>query len=352
MASFFGQVRLSADEKIGLVSNVSTMLAAGIPIIETVEALLEEAKGNQRKILLTLQADISAGKQISDSFAKFPFVFDVVTVNLVRAAEEAGTLEATLKDLQGNIQQEMEFSDKVRGAMFYPIIVMVVFFGVMGAMLFVVIPRISGVFDRLRVEVPLPTKIMIATSNALTSNGLWIGIGAVLAVALLYILFQTKREVFMKLLFALPGVSNLVRQIDITRFCRSLHLLLASGIPITNSLELAQAVIMKKEVRDLVEKAREQALAGHPFSQGLRATNKHVFPPMMVKLMEVGEKTGTLEQSTLQVATNMDYQVSKSLKKLTALMEPLMLVIVGIAVGGMMLAIIAPIYGLIGQVGQ
>ncbi|MEX0895525.1 MAG: type II secretion system F family protein [Patescibacteria group bacterium] len=351
MASFFGQVRLSADEKIGLVSNIATMLAAGIPIIETVEALLEEAKGNQRKILLALQTDISAGKQISDSFAKYPYVFDIVTVNLIRAAEEAGTLEATLKDLQSNIKQEMEFSDKVRGAMFYPIIVLLVFVGVMGAMLFIVIPRISGVFERLRVEVPLPTKIMIASSNALVNNGLWIGIGAALLAVSLFLLFQTKRELFMKALFSLPGVSNLIRQIDITRFCRSLHLLLASGVPITNSLELAQAVILKKDVGLLVERARDQALAGHPFSAGLRTTN-HVVPPMMVKLLEVGEKTGTLEQSTLQVAEHMDYQVSKSLKKLTAMMEPLMLVIVGVAVGGMMMAIIAPIYGLIGQVGQ
>jgi len=350
--ALFGQIRLSAEEKIGLVSNIATMLAAGIPIIETVEALLEEAKGNQRVILLTLQEDITAGKQISDSLARYPLVFDVVTVNLVRAAEQAGTLEATLKDLQSSIQQEMEFSDKVRGAMFYPIIVMVVFVGVMAAMLFVVVPRISGVFERLNVEVPLPTKIMIATSNALTNNGLWIGIGTLLALAGIYVLFQMKREVFFAAVFALPGVSSLVRQIDITRFTRSLNLLLASGIPITSSLELAAAVIMKKEVRVLVETAREQASAGHPFSHGLRSPGKHIIPPMMVKLLEVGEKTGTLEQSTKQVTDHMDYLVTKSLKKLTALMEPLMLVLVGLAVGGMMLAIIAPIYGLIGQVGR
>lgn len=350
--TLFGQIRLSIEEKIGLISNVSTMLAAGIPIIETVEALLEEAKGNQRLILLMMQKDISAGKQMSDTFAKYPFVFDVVTVNLIKAAEEAGTLEETLKDITRNIEQEMEFNDKVRGAMFYPLIVLVIFLGVMGAMLFIVIPRISTVFERLRVEVPLPTKIMIVTSNALTSNGLWIGIGTLLTLIGLYILFQVKREAFLKVLFSLPIVSKLIRQIDITRFCRSLHLLLASGIPITNALSLAQDVILKNEVRKLVEVAREQASAGHPFSHGLRGKGEHIFPPMMVKLLEVGEKTGTLEQSTLQVADHMDYQVSKSIKKLTALMEPIMLVVVGIAVGGMMLAIIAPIYGLIGQVGR
>lgn len=346
----FGQQRLSAEEKIGLVSNLSTMLKAGIPIADTIAALLEEAKGNQRKILLTLQEDITAGKQISESFAKFPFVFNKVTVSLIKAAEEAGTLEATLKDLETSIQDEMEFEDKVKSAMFYPMVVMVIFAGVMLSMLLVVIPRISTVFSRLQVPLPLPTKILIFTSNLIIHNWLVVSLVVLVLVSTLVILFQMKREFILSLFFGLPVISKLVRQIDITRFSRSLHLLLASGIPISSSLELAQEVILKKEVRVLVEKAREQAGAGHPFSQGLRS-KQGVIPSMMIKLMEVGERSGTLEESMLNVATHMDYQVSKQIKKLTALLEPIMLVLVGVAVGGMMLSIIAPIYGLISQVG-
>lgn len=347
----FGQVRLSAEEKIGLVSNLSTMLKAGIPIADTIAALLEEAKGNQRKILLTLQEDITAGKQISESFDKYPLVFDKVTVSLVKAAEEAGTLEATLKDLEKSIQDEMEFEDKVKSAMFYPMVVMVIFVGVMLSMLLIVIPRISTVFSRLQVPLPLPTKILIFSSNLLIHNWLWVSLAVLILASTVVILFQTKREMILGVLFNLPVVSKLVRQIDITRFSRSLHLLLASGIPITTSLELAQAVILKKEVMVLIQQAREQAGAGHPFSQGLRSKN-NVIPSMMVKLMEVGEKSGSLEESMLNVANHMDYQVTKSIKKLTALLEPIMLVLVGVAVGGMMLSIIAPIYGLISQVGN
>lgn len=347
----FGQLRVSSEEKIGLISNTATMLQAGIPIADTVAALLEEAKGNQRKILLTLQEDITAGKQISDSFARFPYVFDKVTVNLLKAAEEAGTLEATLKDLQKNILQEREFSDKVKSAMFYPLIVMVIFVGVMLSMLLVVIPRISQVFSRLNVELPLPTKILIFASNLLIHQWLWVSSIMALLIAVFVILFNTKREIVLRALFSLPGVSKLVTQIDITRFSRSLNLLLASGIPITTSLELAQEVILKKEVSDLVAKAREQAQAGHPFSAGLRSP-KNLIPSMMIKLMEVGERSGTLEEAMLNVSEYMDYTVSKSIKKITALLEPIMLVLVGLAVGGMMLSIIAPIYGLISQVGQ
>lgn len=346
----FGQLRLSAEEKIGLVSNLSTMLAAGIPLAETVASLLEEAKGSQKKILLTLQDDITAGKQISESFAKFPFVFNKVTISLIKAAEEAGTLEATLKDLEVSIRDEREFEDKVKSAMFYPMVVMVIFIGVLLSMLLIVIPRISTVFSRLQVPLPLPTKILIFTSDALIHNWLIISTVILLLATTLVILFQTKREMILGVFFGFPVISKLIRQIDITRFARSLHLLLSSGIPITSSLELAQAVILKKEVKTLVQKAREQAGAGHPFSQGLRSKH-NIIPSMMIKLMEVGEKSGTLEESMLNVANHMDYQVSKSIKKLTALLEPVMLVLVGLAVGGMMMSIIAPIYGLISQVG-
>lgn len=346
----FGQLRLSVEERIGLISNLSTMLKAGIPIIDTVSSLLEEAKGNQRKILLSLQEDLTAGKQISDSFARYPLIFDKVTINLLKAAEEAGTLEATLKDLEKNIQQEMEFSDKVKSAMFYPMIVMVIFVGVLLGMLLFVIPRISGVFSRMNVVLPLPTRILITVSNFMIHNWIVVVVGILIITTILVILYKTKREMVLAFFFGMPGVANLVRQIDITRFSRSLHLLLASGIPITTSLELAQEVILKKEVQELVSKAREQAQAGHPFSAGLRSKS-NIIPSMMIKLMEVGERSGTLEEAMLNVSEHMDYIVSKQIKRLTALLEPIMLVMVGLAVGGMMMAIIAPIYGLISQVG-
>lgn len=346
----FGQLRLSVEERIGLISNLSTMLKAGIPIIDTVASLLEEAKGNQRKILLSLQDDLGAGKQISESFAHYPLVFNKVTINLLKAAEEAGTLEATLKDLERNIQQEMEFSDKVKSAMFYPLVVMVIFVAVLLGMLLFVIPRISGVFSRMNVVLPLPTRILITISNFILNNWLIAIIGVLVLGAFFVVLYKTKRELVLGFLFGMPGVSNLIRQIDITRFSRSLHLLLASGIPITSSLELAQEVIMKKEVQDLVSKAREQAQSGHPFSAGLRSKN-NIIPSMMVKLMEVGERSGTLEEAMLNVSEHMDYIVSKQIKRLTAMLEPIMLVMVGLAVGGMMMSIIAPIYGLISQVG-
>lgn len=341
---------LSGGEKISLIANLSTMLTAGIPILESVNSLLEESKGNLTKLLETLRDDLIAGNHVHATFAKFPRIFNKVTVNLIKASEEAGTLETTLNDIKDGIQQEMEFNDKVRAAMMYPMFVLLVFFGVFLTILIVVVPKISSVFQRLRVELPLPTKIMIFVSNSLIQYYPYIGAGAVLLFLLLYVLYQQQRQLLFRLLFSFPIISKLVRDIDVTRFSRSLYLLLSSGLPISAALELAQDVVVKKEVAELIYHAREMVISGKDFSEGLRM-KKGVMPAMMIKLIEVGEKSGTLADSLQDISKQMDYQVSKSLKSVTALLEPIMLVGVGIGVGGMMMAIIAPIYGLISQVG-
>jgi type IV pilus assembly protein PilC len=343
--------RLSGKDKIALVSNLGTMLAAGIPILESVDSLLEESKGNYKKILEVLRDDLKAGNHVFASFAKFPNVFNKVTVNLIKASEEAGTLETTLKDIKQNIQEEMEFSDKVKSAMTYPTFVLAVFIGVFMMILLFVVPKVSQVFSRLNVPLPLPTQVMLAASDFMVKNYPYLIVGAIIVGILGYLLYQRQRQILFSILFAMPVVSQLVKEIDLTRFARSLGLLLNAGLPIATALELAQDVVVKKEVADLIKKSREMVISGKDFSEGLRR-KKGIFPTMTIKLIEVGEKSGTLAKSMQDISVGLDYQVTKSLKSATTLLEPIMLVFVGLGVGGMMMAIIAPIYGLIGQVGN
>ncbi|KKU28478.1 MAG: Type IV pilin [Candidatus Amesbacteria bacterium GW2011_GWA2_47_11b] len=341
---------LSNSEKLSILRNLGIMLGSGIPLAEAVESLLEDTKGNQRKVLLNLRADLQQGTQISESFASYPRVFDKVTLNLIKAAEEAGTLETTLKDLQEHIQKEIEFTDKVKFAMIYPGLIMALFAGVLLMILTVVVPRISGVFSRLRVELPLPTKVLIWASNLLLQNTALIIVGVVVVVGGALLLYRMRRQWVLALFFGLPGISGLVRQIDWTRFSRSLYQLLSSGLPITVALELAGDVVMDRRIAKLIARCREMVIAGKKVSDGLRM-GKKIVPNMMIKLVEAGERTGTLDKSMQEISEHLDYEVGNSLKAATALLEPVLLVIVGISVGGMMLAIIAPIYGLIGQVG-
>lgn len=340
---------VSANEKIGLVSNLATMLAAGIPILEAVDSLLEDAKKNQKKVLETLRADLVQGRQVHESFAKFPKIFDKVTVNIIKASEEAGTLDATLKDLKDTIRKEIEFNDKVRSAFIYPLFIVVVFGGVLIMILVVVIPKIAQVFINLKANLPLPTRVLIAASNTILTYPLYVVLGTILFIGGSIYLFKNQKSLFVNMFLTVPLISKLAKEIDITRFARSLYLLLNAGIPITNALALSQGIVTKKEVAAAIAHAREQVLGGKKLSLGMKDA-KDIFPSMMIKITEAGEKTGSLDSSMKDVSEFLDYQVSSSLKTLTALLEPIMIVVVGGLIGGIMLAIIAPIYGLISQV--
>lgn len=343
-------IKISGNEKMQLMGNLATMLAAGIPILETVDSLLEESKGNQVKVLTTLKTDLNEGNQIHTSLARFPRSFDKVTVNLVKAAEKAGTLETVLTDIKENIRKDMEFSDKVKSAMMYPAFVLMIFVGVMLMMLVVVMPKIAQVFTRLKMELPLATKVLIYASNTLVKNPVT-SVSVVMIVLLaLAALFRFKRQWMANVIFSLPFLSGIMRLIDLTRFSRSLSLLLESGLPILTAIDLAKDVILKKDLRDLITESRDKVESGKQFSEGLK-TKKKIMPGMIIKLIEVGEKTGSLNQSMKDIAESLDYEVTKSLETATAMLEPIMLVAVGAAVGAMMLSIIGPIYGLISNVG-
>ena len=343
------KLRISTAEKLGLVSNLATMLSAGISILEVVDSLLEDAKGNQKKLLESLKADLAQGNHVSDAFSKFPKIFDKITVSLLKASEEAGTLDITLTDLKASIRKDAEFMDRIKGALTYPVLIFFVFSGVLLMILIVVIPKISTVFTRLHAELPLPTQILIALSNAVTHYTIFVALGIFGIAFGTFYLYREKKKTFLHVLFLLPLVSTLAKQIDLTRFSRSLYLLLNAGIPIAAALELAQEVVVKQEVSKAVVHSKELVLAGSELSDGLKAA-KDVFPNIMIKITEAGEKSGSLDKSMLDISEYLDYQVANTLKTLTTLLEPIMLVFVGVLVGGMMLAIIAPIYGLIGQV--
>lgn len=343
-------IHLSVGDKVSLFGNLSTMVSAGISLLEAIDSLAQDTTGQLKTVLSAVIADLHQGKRVSVSLAKFPHSFDSVTINLIRAAEEAGTLETTFRDLKEYIQKEAEFMDKVRLALVYPIFIIVVFTGVLAAILFFVVPRIALVFTRLNIRLPLPTRILVSTSDLLTHYPLQV-LAVVLVLGLgAFLLFRFYRSAVLHLFYSLPLIRKIIAQIDITRFSRSLYLLLNSGVHITVALELTKNVVFHRRTASYISRCQQMVQSGKRLTDGLKAT-RGAFPSLMVKLVEAGEKSGTLDQAMLQVANHFDYQVTQTLKTVTAVLEPLLLVVVGLSVGGMMLAIIAPIYGLVGQIG-
>lgn len=342
---------LSNNDKIALISNMHTMLAAGIPILEMIDSLLEDSKGNQKKILLTMRQDLSQGQHVWFTFSKFPKVFDKVTVNIIKASEEAGNLDVALKDLKVNIKKDIEFNDKIKSALIYPLFILGVFVLVMVVILVVVVPKIATVFGRLNVDLPLPTQVMIFLSGALLKYPIPIILAAIALGVGFYYFYHNNKRVVINFLIQLPVISNLAAQIDLTRFSRGLNLLLGAGITITSALEMCEDVVVRRDVHNAIKHAKSVVFGGKKLSQGLK-DNKKIFPSIMIKIVEAGERSGSLDKSMMDVSEFMDYQVSGTLKTVTALVEPLLLVVVGVLIGGMMLAIIGPIYGMIGNVAR
>lgn len=347
----FARVNLKGTEKLELVGSFATMITSGISILEIVRSLSEDAKGGQKAILEEMANDLSQGKRIYVTFAKFPRVFDRVSVNVIRASEEAGTLDVALRDLRKTLQKDMEFNDKIRSALMYPSFIVIIFLGILGMILTFVVPKISQVFLQLNVPLPLPTKIMIFMSDVILRYPFWLGGGFLLLGGLTYYLLSYRRRQFFETFYALPLISTLVMQIDVTNLARNLSVLLASGLPITQALDLVIEVVARRRMAELLTTTKGMVLAGRPLSQGFRADPGAV-PSIVIKLIEAGEKTGTLDRSLQEIAEYFDYKVTYTLKSITTLLEPVMLVAVGVVVGGMMLAIIAPVYGLISQLGR
>jgi len=341
---------LSNNDKLGMLSDLGTMLSAGIPLLESVDALLEDAKGNHKKFLEMLREDLAQGKHMYFTFFKFPNVFSQVATSIIKASEEAGTLDITLKDLKENLKKDIEFSDKIKSALVYPLFIVFVFLAVLFMILIVVVPKISSVFSRLRVELPLPTKILIFMSNLLLGQTIPVIIALVIFSLLTFFIYKKQKKLLLNFIFKFPILSSLAKDIDLTKFSRNLFLLLNAGIPITSALELTENVVVNRDVEMAIKKAKEAVVAGRKLSEGFK-DNKKVFPSMAIRITEAGERSGSLDKSMSEISDFLDYQVSMKLKTTTALLEPILLVAIGGLVGGMMLAIIAPIYGLIGQVG-
>ena len=218
--------------------------------------------------------DLTQGKHVYFTFYKFPNVFSRVVSSIVKASEEAGTLDVTLKDLKENLKKDMEFSDKIKSALIYPMFIFFVFVAVLLMILIVVVPKISSVFSRMNVELPLPTKIMIFVSDLLIKQTIPAILGLAVFSFLIYFIYKKQKKLLLNLIVKIPIISSLAKDIDLTKFSRNFYLLLNAGIPITNALELTENVVVSREVEIGIKHTKEAVASGKKLSEGLKNNRK------------------------------------------------------------------------------
>jgi type IV pilus assembly protein PilC len=330
------------------VRQFATMIDAGLPLVQCLEILGSQQENPTFGTLIKkLRADVEEGSTFADALRKHPKYFNSLFVNLVEAGETGGILDTILNRLATYMEKNEAIKAKIRGAMIYPVIVITIAAVVVAVLLIFVIPVFATLFIELGAELPLPTKIVIALSNFLKRFAIFvlIGIGALIYAIKRYYATEQGRIVIDNLTLKIPIIGDLIVKSAVARFTRTLGTLVSSGVPILDSLEITARASGHAIIELAILATRDSIKEGKTIAEPLEATE--VFPPMVVQMISVGEQSGALDSMLAKIADFYEEEVDTAVEALTSAMEPLMIVILGVTVGGVVIAMYMPLFTLI-----
>ena len=328
----------------------SVMIDAGLPLVQCLDILgnQEEDKGFSSVILQT-RSDVESGASLADAMRRHPKTFDGLFVNMIAAGEAGGILDTILKRLATYIEKAVKLQSQVKSAMVYPIAVIVIAGGVVGVILWKVIPTFASLFSGLGAELPLPTRVVIAASDNLVRFFPFLLVlgGAVTYGFKQYYATEKGRHVVDAAMLKAPILGNILRKIAVARFCRTLATLISSGVPILDGLEITARTSGNAIIEDAIMLTRKSIERGETISSPLKETG--VFPAMVVQMIGVGEATGALDTMLAKIADFYEEEVDAAVAGLLTLLEPVMIAFLGIVVGGIVIAMYMPIFDLISK---
>jgi general secretion pathway protein F len=330
---------------------MATLLRSGIPLAETLGALVEQITNVRFKTPVSeVRTAVNEGMSLADALAKHPKLFDELFVSMVRAGEVAGNLDEVLSRLADFLENTQKLKSKIQGAMIYPMVMVVVGAGIMTVLMVKVIPEITTMFTQQGKTLPLNTRLLIGVSGFLGHNLLLLLIGLIAGIFLFlrWIRSRDGKPRWHRFVLGLPVVGELVRTVNVGRFARTLGTMLQSGVPMLRALDTAKQIVGNVLIQQAVEDAKRAVTEGESLATTLKKSGQ--FPATMIHMTAVGERAGQLEQMLERVAVTYEAEVDTKLSRLTALLEPLMLVIMGGAVAFIVFSILQPIMDL-GQLG-
>lgn len=346
---FFDQFfnRISFAEVVVTTRQLATMVSSGLILSEALDILADQQPNTKfKKVLTNISADIKGGLDFASSLEKYPDVFPRIYPKLVRAGQISGKLDTILLELATNLEKERTFKSRIRGAMIYPILVVVMMIGVALVMVFFVVPRLVGLYSESDIELPLPTRIMLSMTGILL-NYWWliliIIVGVTFAVKR-YISTPEGRLVFDRLVLRIPIVNKIVNLVILTNFTRTFALLAGSGVSILDSMKIVSDVTGNSVYKSALDNAYKGVERGLTLSAQLLNTN--VFPKLVGQMIKTGEETGKLDEVLFKLADYFESEADESLKNITTIIEPVILLVLGLGVAFLVISIILPIYQL------
>ncbi len=329
------------------------ILKAGVPVLEALYMLKSQSNKKFFKgVIGDIYTKVEQGEQLSDAMGNYPDVFPSILINMVRAGEATGNLEVSFNRMTIHFEKEYKLKQDVKKASIYPIIVGIVATAVVVILLTLVVPVFVNMFNEMGTELPAVTRALIAISNFLTTR--WYIVLALVAVIVIAIMMLKKVDsavmYFSKLKLKIPAVGILTKNIASARFARTTSTLLASGLSIIDTMDIVSDVVGNTYVRDGLIKTKDQISEGAPLSEPL--DRMKTFPPMIVQMVRIGEETGELEALLDNMADFYETEVENSVKQLTTIMEPAIIVILAIIVGFIVLSIVMPMFQMYSMLGD
>ena len=339
-------LRRVPGQEIAIFSRqLTTLLEAGIPLVQALSGVSEQMENRTiRDVVTDITQKVREGKSLSDALSLYPNIFSAIFVNMVKAGESSGSLEKVLARLADLTEKQIAFRNRLRSILAYPALVALVGMGISVFLLAIVLPALTRIFVEMSQTLPLPTRILISTGDVLFR--FWWLIGVVLLALIFgvssYVRTGSGRMAFDRAKLKLPVAGKLFLRAAVSRFCRTLGTLIASGVPILSSLDIANRVVGNEVLSRAIDRARQDVKEGANITSYLK--KEGIFPPLAIRLMSAGEESGNLQEMLVKIADTYDDEVETTVNTLSSLLEPGMIVLMGLFVGFMVLAILLPVF--------
>ncbi|MFH1626401.1 MAG: type II secretion system inner membrane protein GspF [Pseudomonadota bacterium] len=336
--------RIKAQEVTTMTRQLSTLIGAGLPLVASLTALINQVDNpSLKKIITQVREDVTKGSPLADAMACHPHVFPALYVNMVRAAEASGTLETILSRLADFSENQVRLRNRIWAALAYPVLMVFIGGGVLAFLVTFVMPTISKIFSEMHQALPLPTIVLISVSGFMRGFW-WVIVLSIILFALgmnTYIRTKSGRLLYDRLKLKVPPFGSLVKKTALARFSRTLGMLLKSGIPLLLSLDIVKNVVGNRILSQAIESARENVREGEDIAGPLGRSR--VFPPLVIHMISAGEKSGELEDMLMRVADSYDNEVETTVSTMTSVLEPVLILLMGLIVGFIVLATLLPI---------
>ncbi len=341
---------VSVAEKMIFSRNLSVMLLAGLPISRALNALGRQTKNKEfKRVLTAIAADIQKGESLSSAMERHPHVFSNLFIAMVKAGEKGGKLPDSLNLIGQQLGQDLALTRKVRGALMYPLIIVIAMVGIGILMLIFVVPTLISVFTELNIELPLSTRAIIFTSKLFIQNGILMALGFLVLAGIVFWAFRTTfgRRLFDFIFLHFPFFSSLVKKINSSRATRTLSSLISSGVEVMEAFDVSKSVVQNHYYKEVLDKAKLEIQKGSPIAKVFTAA-ENLFPPLVGEMVAVGEETGQLSNMLLQLAAFYEEEVAETTKNLTTIIEPILMIFIGAIVGFFAVSMIQPMYSMLG----